>query len=116
MAHTVYPKGAERERLEKIFAEKFGKERRLLCIQLDGFSHRVIYDFVDPLLKTPKALAVDVSFCMGQWEELEHAKACGKDVRTQKLAREFLAEAGYSSHYQYQCNPTEVILVEPEDR
>ena len=82
-------------------------------LQLDGFSHRVIYDDVP---RTPKAHAVDVSFCMGQWEELEHAKAYGKDVRTQKLAREFLEEAGYSSHYQYQCNPTEVILVEPEDR
>ena len=113
MAHTVYPQGAERERLERTFAEKFGNDKRLLCLQLDGFSHRVIYDDVP---KTPKAHAIDVSFCMGQWEELEHAKAYGKDVRTQKLAREFLEEAGYSSHYQYQCNPTEVILVEPEDR
>lgn len=113
MAHTVYPKGAEKERLETIFAEKFGDDKRLLCLRLDGFSHRVIYDDVP---RTERPHAVDVSFCMGQWEELEHAKAYGKDVDTQKLAREFLEEAGYSSHYQYQCNPTEVILVEPEDR
>lgn len=112
MANEIYPTGAERERLESLFHQKF-PGKRLLALQLDGFSHRVIYDDVP---RTPKAHAIDVSFCMGPIEELEHAKAAGKDVRLQRLAREFLAEAGYSGHCFYQGNPTEVILVDPEDR
>lgn len=112
MANTIYPTPSEKARLESLFREKF-PNKRLLALQLDGFSHRVIYDDVP---KTPKAHAVDISFCMGQIEEIEHAKAYGKDVRVVWRMREFLEEAGYSSHYQYQGNPTEVILVEPEDR
>lgn len=96
------------ESFKKLFPDK-----RLLAIQLDGFSHRVVYDDVP---KTPRAHAIDVSFCMGQWEELEHAKAAGKDVRLQKLARDFLAENGFGGHAFYQGNPTEIIFVDPEDR
>ena len=106
---------SDRKELEAIL-NKFQKrfpDKRLLALQLDGFSHRVIYDDVP---KTPKAHAIDVSFCMGQWEELEHAKAAGKDVRLQKLARDFLAEAGFDGHAWYQGNPKEIIFVEPEDR
>lgn len=112
MVHEIHPKGAERKRLEAAFAAKF-PDKRLLCIQLDGFSHRVIYDDVP---RSEKAHAIDVSFCMGMWEELEYSRARGEDVCAQKRAREFLEEAGYSSHFAYQGNPTEVILVEPEDR
>ena len=112
MANTIHPTPAEKARLESLFRSKF-PDKRLLALQLDGFSHRVIYDDVP---RTPKAHAVDVSFCMGQIEEIEHAKACGKDVRALWRMREFLEEAGYGSHWQYQNNPTEVILVEPEDR
>ena len=110
MANEIHPTGAERERLESLFHEKF-PDKRLLAIQLDGFCHRIIYDDVP---RSGMANGIYVSFCMGPIEELEHAKAAGKDVRLQRLAREFLAEAGYSGHYLYQGNPTEVILVEPE--
>lgn len=112
MANTIYPTPSEKARLESLFREKF-PDKRLLALQLDGFSHRVIYDDVP---RTPKAHAVDISFCMGQIEEIEHAKAYGKDVRVIWRMREFLEEAGYSSHCQYQNNPAEVILVMPEDR
>ena len=112
MANEIYPTGAERERLESLFHEKF-PDKRPLALQLDGFSHCVVYDDVP---RTSSYHTIDVSFCMGPIEELEYAKAAGKDVRLQRLAREFLAEAGYSGHYSYQGNPTEVILVNPEDR
>lgn len=106
---------SDRKELEAVLGkfQKHFPDKRLLALQLDGFSHRVIYDDVP---KTPKAHAIDVSFCMGQWEELEHAKAAGKDVRLQKLARDFLAEAGFGGHSSYQNNPKEIIFVEPEDR
>lgn len=112
MAKTIRPTPAEKARLESLFHSKF-PDKRLLALQLDGFSHRVIYDDVP---RTPKAHAVDISFCMGQIEEIEHAKARGDDVRVVWRMREFLEEAGYSGHWQYQGNPTEVILVMPEDR
>ena len=98
------------ESFKKLFPDK-----RLLAIQLDGFSHRIVYDDV-PRAPKAKAHAIEVSFCMGQWEELEYAKAAGKDVRLQKLARDFLAENGFDHHYDYQNNPTEIIFVDPEDR
>lgn len=116
---TVYPNnessGYSQEDL-KLIVSKFQKhfpDKRLLALQLDGFSHRVIYDDVP---KTPKAHAIDVSFCMGMWEELEHAKAAGKDVRLQKLARDFLTEAGFDGHAWYQGNPKEIIFVDPKNR
>lgn len=112
MVKNNYPKDAEKARIESIFKTKF-PDKRLLAIQLDGFSHRVIYDDVP---KTPKAHAISVSFCMGPIEELEYAKAAGKDLRSQRLAREFLSEAGYGSHFHYQNNPVEVIFVNPKDR
>lgn len=96
------------ESFKKLFPDK-----RLLAIQLDSFSHRIIYDDIP---KTPKAHAIEVSFCMGLWEELEHAKAAGKDVRLQKLARDFLAENGFDHHLDYYNNATEIIFVDPEDR
>lgn len=101
-----------RQRTLELF-QKYFPGKRLLALQLDGFSHRVIYDDVP---NTPKAHAIVVSFCMGQWEELEHVKAAGNDVRLQKRARDFLAEAGFGGHASYQGNPKEIIFVEPEDR
>ena len=112
MVREIHPKGAERKRLEAAFAAKF-PDKRLLALQLDGFSHRVIYDDVP---RSEKVHAFDVSFCMGAWEELGYARARGEDVCAQRLAREFLEEVGYSSHLKYQDHPVEVILVEPEDR
>ena len=106
---------SERKELEAILS-KFQKrfpDKRLLALQLDGFSHCVVYDDVP---KTQKYHFIEVSFYMGQWEELEHAKAAGRDVRLQKLARDFLADAGFNGHLSYQGNPKEIIFVEPEDR
>lgn len=96
------------ESFKKLFPDK-----RLLAIQLDGFSHNIVYDDIP---KTPKAHAIEVSFCMGLWEELGYVKAAGGDVRLQKLARDFLAENGFDHHSDYQNNPTEIIFVDPEDR
>lgn len=116
---TVYPNdkssGYDKEDLELELRkfQEFFPGKRLLALQLDGFSHRVIYDDVP---KTQKAHAITVSFCMGTWEELEHAKAAGKDVRLQKAARDFLTALGFNNHASYQNNPTEIIYVNPEDR
>lgn len=114
---SLNDKTTENDRKElELILNKFQKhfpDKRLLALQLNGFSHRVIYDDVP---KTPKAHAIEVSFCMGTWEELEYTKAAGKNVRLQKLARDFLAEAGFAGHASYQGNPKEIIFVEPEDR
>lgn len=116
---TVYPNdkssGYDKEDLELELRkfQEFFPGKRLLALCLDGFSHHVIYDDVP---KQPKANSIEVSFYMGQWEELEHAKAAGKDVRLQKAARDFLTAIGFNSHISYQGNPTEIIYVDPEDR
>lgn len=115
---TIYPNlpssGYDKEDLElelKKFQESF-PGKRLLAIQLDGFSHCVIYDDVP---KTPKAHSVEVSFCMGEDEELHYCRS-EEDRNLHKAARKFLTALGFNGHASYQNNPTEIIYVDPEDR
>jgi len=115
---TVYPNkkssGYDKEDLElelKKFQEFFPR-KRLLALQLDGFSHHVIYDDIP---KTPKAHSIEVSFYMSESEELSHCM--GDENRyLQKAARGFLTAIGFNSHISFQGNPTEIIYVNPEDR
>ena len=115
---TIYPNqpnsGYDKEDLElelKKFQEFF-PGKRLLCIQLDGFSHRVIWDDVP---RTPKAHCVDISFCMGEAEEQAYCRS-DEDRRLHKAGRDFLRALGFAGHSSYQNNPTEIIYVDPEDR
>ena len=101
----------EASRLESEFAKAM-PGKRLLALQLDGFSHRVIFDDVP---KTPKAHGVSVSFCMGEAEELSHCEN-EEEKATHLAIRGFLAACGYNSHFSYQNNPVEIILVQPEER
>ena len=115
---TVYPNDAssgydkEDLALELKKFQEFFPGKRLLALQLDGFSHHVIYDDVP---KTPKAHCIEVSFCMGEAEELAYCKDEEKR-RLKKAARDFLAAIGYNGHSSYQGNPKEIIYVDPEDR
>lgn len=109
---TEHPEGAEKEKLEKLFAERF-PGKRLLAIQLDGFSHTVVYDDGTP---NGRPSRVDVSFCMGEAESVAHERGAGRDVDTYLRMRSFLDEAGYGVHVYYQGHPQEVILVEPWQR
>lgn len=105
--------GAEKAgEAEKAFAERL-PGKRLLALHLDGFSHTVIYDDVP---KGYKPNFVDVSFCMGEAEELSFCKSHGTDPEVQKAARAFLRDIGYDHHSSFQGNATEVRFVEPEDR
>lgn len=105
--------GAEKaEEVEKAFAERL-PGKRLLALQFDGFSHTVIYDDVP---KNDRPNFVDVSFCMGEAEELSFCKAHGTDPEVQKAARAFLSDIGYAHHSSFQGNAVEATFVEPEDR
>ena len=107
-------KGLTQEELDaelRCFQKHF-PGKRLLCIQLDGFSHRVIYDDVP---KTPKAHAVEVSFCCSEEEWLSYCHDDEKRAEA-KAARAFLKEIGHTSHACYQNNATEIIYVRPEER
>ena len=115
---TVYPKdkssGYDKEDLElelRKFREFF-PNKRLLALQLDGFSHKVVYDDVP---KTPKAHLVVVSFCMGESEELSYCDS-EEDRNLHKAARGFLASIGFGGHASFQNNPMEIIYVKPEER
>lgn len=94
----------------RCFRKHFPK-KRLLAIQLDGFSHRVIYDDIP---REGKAHAVSVSFCCSEAEWL--AGLTEEEREDAKAARAFLTDIGYTSHSWYQGNPTEVIYVMPEER
>lgn len=115
---TVYPNdpynGYNKKDLEFEMGKfwEFFPGKRLLCIQLDGFSHCVIYDDVP---KTPKAHAVEVSFCMGLDEELAYCHSEGEKA-LKKAARSFLSAIGFAEHSSFQNNPVEIIYVDPEDR
>lgn len=92
--------------------QRFFPNKRLLAIQLDGFSHNIVYDDVP---KSEKAHVITVSFCMGAAEELSY---CGTEDerKLQTAGRGFLEYIGLNSHAGYQNNPKEIIYVLPEDR
>ena len=115
---TVYPNdkssGYDKEDLElelRKFQESF-PGKRLLALQLDGFSHHVVYDDVP---KTQKYHSIEVSFCMGEAEELAYCED-EEDRNLHKAARRFLTALGFNGHASFQGNPMEIIYVDPEDR
>lgn len=118
MANTVYVKdprsGYDEEDVAielKRFAQFF-PNKRLLAIQLDGFSHGIIYDDIP---KQPKAHRLEVSFCMGDAEALDYCRG-SEEVALQKAGRAFLRAIGLGVHACFQGNPKEIIYVMPEDR
>jgi hypothetical protein len=84
-------------KLKKRFKEIYGKELRLLAVQLDGFSHRVVYDNGEA---DSNVNFDEFSGCMteGNWS----SKSVG-----------FFKDIGHSA---YQGNPTEYIYLEPNQR
>ena len=107
-------RGLTQEELDtelRYFQKRF-PGKRLLAIQLDGFSHHVIYDDVP---KTPKAHSVEVSFCCSEEEWLGYCPTEEKRAEA-KAARDFLRDIGHTSHACYQNNATEIIYVWPKDR
>ena len=108
-------RGLTKEELDaelRQFAKYFPK-KRLLALQLNGFSHRILFD--DSPRTEDEYHAVEISFCMGEAEELAY---CDSDEQREqvKAGRAFLKAIGYNNHAYYQGNPTEVIYVEPEER
>lgn len=105
--------GAEKTaEIERRFGELLPK-KRLLALQLDGFSHGIVYDDVP---RGACAHRIDVSFCMSPEEEIAYAEAIGQTAESQKAARAFLADIGYGGHASFQGRAVEIRFVEPEDR
>lgn len=82
-----------KERFEKIY----GKELRLLAIQLDGFSHRVIYDEGTKQSKIHS-------------EEYSHY---APEIKFPSRAAQLFENYG---HLQFQNNAQEILYVSPERR
>lgn len=84
-----------KDALKSRFNEIFKGKERLLAIQLNGFSHRVIYDFGK---KTSQIIK----------DEFSHYT----DGATHKLYKIF----DDISHYPYQNNAKELIYIKPDER
>lgn len=83
-----------KEQIQKRFKELF-PNKRLLAVQLDGFSHRVIYD---EGTRSSKITAEEWSgYC---------------DSKDSNLAKLFEGVP----HYTYQNNAQEIIYIDPKDR
>ena len=106
--------GLSREDVEShlaCFQRKF-PGKRLLALQLDGFSHGIVYDDVP---KTKKAHFAEASFCCSESEWLGYCRS-DEERAIAKAARDFFIEIGFASHIRYQNNPLELIYVSPEER
>jgi hypothetical protein len=91
--------------MKREFAKRFKKEfpkLRLLAVQLNGFSHRVICD--DKKAST-KPLYLEYS------GYLSSSEISDKDLND-KLSRIFLGV----SHHAYQGNAQEIVYVQPHER
>lgn len=86
--------------MKKVLKERFEKlypERRLLAIQLNGFSHSVFYDYGDA---TERIHVGRFSHCDPHQPILQVEKALFYDV----------------PNYPYQNNAVEYVYLMPEDR
>jgi len=108
MMSTVHSKN---RKILKSF-EKLFPNKRLLAIQLDGFSHHVVYDDIP---RDIKAHSLEISFYMGVAEESVYCRDPEKKALL-KAARQFLQDNGFAHHLDFQNNPMEIIFVDPEDR
>ena len=86
-----------KQELKEKFKKIYGEEYRLLAIQLDGFSHAVIYD---KGTRDSEIMKEEVS---------NYAPELKWDDKAQKL----LGDIG---HYQYQNNAKEYLYVHPNKR
>ena len=101
---------SERKEILDAFSKRF-PGHRLLALQLDGFSHAVVYD---DGTATSHPTFVHVSFCMSEDEEMCYAPESKREI--QKAARDFLIDIHRSGHSAYQGNAVEITFVEPDER
>lgn len=80
--------------LQEQFDQVFGEKYRLLAVQLDGFSHAVIYD-------------------EGTKDSPIHRKSSSAYTIIDEQAFEML---GQIPHYKYQNNAQEIIYITPLNR
>ena len=85
-----------KQELEKKFLEIYGNGCRLLCIQLNGFTHRVFYN-------TGKGTEVVLEETSSYAPEL-----FSKNTKAHKLL-------GDIPHHEYQGSPKEIVYVTPEN-
>ena len=96
-----------KEELKKRFNEYF-KGYRLLAIQLDGFTHRVIFDCGSA---KSEVIGLNFSNCMGKNEFLTYNKNISDKVYYD-LVNLF---EGFP-HFSYQNNAKEFVYIRPEER
>ena len=91
-----------RERWDRLFPNK-----RLLAVQLNGFTHTIFYDEKSPRAKVVKGECKQLVYsgCMS------NAEARGYEMNDDKVIAFF---AGYPN-YAYQGNPVEIVYVMPKD-
>lgn len=92
--------------LKKELKARFSKlfpDKRLLAIQLNGFTHTVFYDEKSPRAKVTNYSSMHYSSCMSNEE------ARGYGMNSDKLVVLFAGVPNYS----YQNNAEEIIYVRP---
>ena len=82
--------------LKENFLKIYGEGCRLLCIQLNGFTHRVFYN-------TGKGTAVRV----------EETSSCAPELFSKNSKAAKLL--GDIPHHEYQGSPKEIVYVMPEN-
>lgn len=96
--------------MKKLFRERWNtlfSGKRLLAVQLDGFSHTIFYDEKSPRAKVVKGEVNTMRYsgCMSMGE----AQSYG--MNEPNVCKFF---AGFAN-YQYQENPIEIVFVMPKD-
>lgn len=87
--------------LKKRFEKIYGAKKRLLAIQLNGFTHTVFYD------SGTKQSSIEVERATSYMSEVEQGTRY-----QEKAARLFKG----IPHYTYQGNPVEIIYIHPNNR
>jgi len=94
--------------IKKEFKERWNRlfpNKRLLAVQLNGFSHTIFYDEKSPRAKVTNYHVYRYSGCMGQ----DEAKRLG--MNDDKVVEFF---AGFPN-ISYQNNAQEIVYVMPKD-
>lgn len=97
-----------KDALKSRFNETFKGNERLLAIQLDGFSHHIVYDFGD---KTSQIQRVEFSNYVSKQEFLFNRPQISEELYN-KLKTIFES----IGHQTYQNNAKELIYVRPDER
>lgn len=96
--------------MKKEFKERWNKlfpNKRLLAVQLNGFTHSIFYDEKSPRAKVVKGECKQLVYSGG----MSNAEARGYGMNEDKVVEFF---AGYPN-YQYQNNAIEIVYVMPKD-